>query len=134
IGEGHFDAWVRQGLKEVTHGLLPAFPQQHGQIIEEPGLFGNPTQGEVAKARDEDLALDHNQEPTQQWQMPQTAPQRAGNDQQQAMQWNQPAVGIHGPPANTSEQANTIQNGWMGHEQARREAQELERERGGPEM
>ncbi len=54
IGDGHFRAWIRQGFKELTHMLLPAFPQgQH--IIEEPGLWGNPTQGEVARSRqDED--------------------------------------------------------------------------------
>jgi hypothetical protein len=53
IGDGHFMAWFRQGFKELTHMLLPAFP--HGQhIIEEPGLWGNPTQGEVAGAREED--------------------------------------------------------------------------------
>jgi hypothetical protein len=54
IGDGHFMAWIRQGFKELTHMLLPAFPPgQH--IIEEPGLFGNPTQGEVARSRqDED--------------------------------------------------------------------------------
>ena len=50
IGRGHFMAWVRQGFKELTHLLLPAFPQgQH--VVEEMGLFGNPTQGEVAIAR-----------------------------------------------------------------------------------
>jgi hypothetical protein len=50
IGRGHFMAWVREGFKELTHMLLPAFPGgQH--VIEEPGLFGNPTQGEVAKGR-----------------------------------------------------------------------------------
>ncbi len=37
IGDGHFTAWFRQGFKELTHMLLPAFPQgQH--IVEEPGL------------------------------------------------------------------------------------------------
>lgn len=55
IGDGHFMAWIRLGFKEVTHMLLTAFPQgQH--IIEEPGLWGNPTQGEVATARKEDQA------------------------------------------------------------------------------
>jgi hypothetical protein len=50
IGQGHFVAWLRQGLKELTHMLLPAFPQgQH--VVEEPGLWGNPTQGEVARNR-----------------------------------------------------------------------------------
>jgi hypothetical protein len=52
IGDGHFTAWFRQGFKELTHMLLPAFPQgQH--IVEEPGLFGNPTQGEVARGRED---------------------------------------------------------------------------------
>jgi hypothetical protein len=54
IGRGHFMAWVREGFKELTHMLLPAFPQgQH--VIEEPGLFGNPTQGEVARGRQDEL-------------------------------------------------------------------------------
>jgi hypothetical protein len=52
IGDGHFTAWFRQGFKELTHMLLPGFP--HGQhIVEEPGLFGNPTQGEVARGRED---------------------------------------------------------------------------------
>jgi hypothetical protein len=51
IGEGHFEAWIRQGFKELTHMLLPAFPAgQH--IVEEQGLFGNPTPGEVQKGRE----------------------------------------------------------------------------------
>jgi hypothetical protein len=50
IGRGHFTAWVREGFKELTHLLLPAFPQGH-HVIEEPGLWGNPTQGEVARGR-----------------------------------------------------------------------------------
>jgi hypothetical protein len=54
IGRGHFTAWVREGFKELTHMLLPAFPQ--GQfIVEEPGLWGNPTQSEVAKGRQDEL-------------------------------------------------------------------------------
>jgi hypothetical protein len=53
VGQGHFTAWLRQGFKELTHLLLPAFPAgQH--IIEEPGLFGNPTQGEVARGREDE--------------------------------------------------------------------------------
>jgi hypothetical protein len=53
IGRGHFMAWVREGFKELTHMLLPAFPQgQH--VIEEPGLWGNPTQGEVARGRQDE--------------------------------------------------------------------------------
>jgi hypothetical protein len=53
IGEGHFAAWIRQGFKELTHQLLPAFPQgQH--VVEEPGLVGNPTQGEVARGRQDE--------------------------------------------------------------------------------
>ena len=53
IGRGHFTAWFRQGFKELTHLLLPAFPQ--GQyVVEEPGLWGNPTQGEVAENREID--------------------------------------------------------------------------------
>lgn len=52
IGDGHFTAWFRQGFKELTHLLLPAFPRgQH--IVEEPGLWGNPTQGEVVRGRED---------------------------------------------------------------------------------
>ena len=50
VGDGHAMGMGRLGMKEFTHGILPAFPQGH-QIIEEPGLVGNPTQGEVAQAR-----------------------------------------------------------------------------------
>jgi hypothetical protein len=50
IGAGHAAAMGRLGFKELTHNILPAFPQaQH--IMEEPGLAGNPTQGEVATMR-----------------------------------------------------------------------------------
>ncbi len=52
IGEGHAAAMGRLGHKELTHNILPAFPHQGQHIIEEPGLVGNPTQGEVADARD----------------------------------------------------------------------------------
>jgi hypothetical protein len=51
IGQGHPIAMLRLGLKELTHNILPAFPNQGQHLIEEPGLWGNPTQGEVAKAR-----------------------------------------------------------------------------------
>ena len=51
IGEGHLGAMGRLGYKELTHNILPAFPHQGQHIIEEPGLMGNPTQGEVAQAR-----------------------------------------------------------------------------------
>ena len=69
IGQGHFTAWLREGFKEVTHLLLPAFPAGQS-IIEEPGLFGNPTQGEVARGRqDQDQARQQvaalNEEPLQ---------------------------------------------------------------------
>jgi hypothetical protein len=51
IGEGHLAAMARLGHKELTHNILPAFPHQGQHLIEEPGLWGNPTQGEVAQAR-----------------------------------------------------------------------------------
>jgi hypothetical protein len=61
IGSGHAQAWLRQGAKELGQ-YLPAFGQgQH--VVEEPGLYGNLTPGEVAKGKEEDLMLDRNQEP-----------------------------------------------------------------------
>jgi hypothetical protein len=51
LGEGHVAGMARLGLKELTHNILPAFPHQGQHVIEEPGIFGNPTQGEVAQAR-----------------------------------------------------------------------------------
>jgi hypothetical protein len=66
IGSGHAQAWLRQGLKELGQ-YLPAFgPGQH--VVEEPGLFGNLTPGEVAKGKEQDVVLDRNQEPAQQQQ------------------------------------------------------------------
>jgi hypothetical protein len=64
IGAGHFQAWLRQGFKEVAQ-VLPAFNQgQH--IVEEPGLFGNLTPGEIAKGKEQEMQLDGNQEPAKQ--------------------------------------------------------------------
>jgi hypothetical protein len=63
VGDGHATAMARLGLKELTHNILPAFPHQGQHIIEEMGLFGNPTQGEVANDRKEGLRLDGNEEP-----------------------------------------------------------------------
>jgi len=64
VGTGHGEAWMRQGGKELSQFLV-AFPQgQH--VVEEPGLFGNLTPGEIAKGKENDLQLDRNQEPMQQ--------------------------------------------------------------------
>ena len=41
IGEGHFEAWIREGFKELAQAL-EAFPG-HIHHVEEPGLYGNPT-------------------------------------------------------------------------------------------
>lgn len=46
IGEGHAQAWVRAGTKEIAQ-ILPAFPAHSIQPVEELGLFGNPTQHQV---------------------------------------------------------------------------------------
>jgi hypothetical protein len=63
VGDGHAMGMVRLGFKELAHGMLPAFPPGQ-QIIDQPGLFGNPTQGEVAKDRQQEgLRLDGNEEP-----------------------------------------------------------------------
>jgi hypothetical protein len=64
IGAGHAHAWLRQGAKELAQ-FLPAF--NNGQhVVEEPGLAGNLTPGEVAKGKEDDLELDRNQEPARQ--------------------------------------------------------------------
>jgi len=42
IGEGHLAGMARQGLKELAQAL-PAFPDSV-RPVEEPGVFGNPTQ------------------------------------------------------------------------------------------
>jgi hypothetical protein len=51
IGEGHFWAWLRQGLREVQAWFYP-----ESNIAQPPeyGLFGHPTPGEVGEARRED--------------------------------------------------------------------------------
>jgi len=47
FGEGHMEAWIREGFKEAAQALQ-AFP---GDIhpVEEPGLVGNPTQPLVSE-------------------------------------------------------------------------------------
>jgi hypothetical protein len=61
IGAGHLEGMIRQGHKEIAQ-ILPAF--NNGQhIVEEPGIFGNLTPGEVADGKEKDLELDRNQEP-----------------------------------------------------------------------
>ena len=63
-GAGHAHAWLRQGAKELSQ-ILPAF--NNGQhIVEEPGLAGNLTPGEVMMGKKDDVQLDGNQEPTRQ--------------------------------------------------------------------
>jgi hypothetical protein len=47
IGGGHAKAMMRQGAKEIAQ-VLPAFPAQGIQPVEEPGLVGNLTPQEVA--------------------------------------------------------------------------------------
>ena len=64
IGAGHAHAWLRQGAKELAQ-FLPAFNTgQH--IVEEQGLAGNITPGEVVKGKEDDIELDRNQEPSRQ--------------------------------------------------------------------
>ncbi len=43
IGDGHAAAMGRLGLKELAQAL-PAFPESTIRPVEEPGLYGNPTQ------------------------------------------------------------------------------------------
>ena len=47
IGEGTLKAWIRQGGKEGAQ-VLPAFKDSI-QVVEEPGLIGNPTTYDVSK-------------------------------------------------------------------------------------
>jgi hypothetical protein len=120
LGEGHATAMLRQGFKELTHGLLPAFPQ-HGHVVEEPGLLGNPTQGEVAKARDENLVLDANQEPARVHSSPATT-----SEQWQALRAQQTAkASVHGQ----DQQQNGVP--WVRQAEAQRQQTQ---ERGGREM
>jgi hypothetical protein len=46
IGAGHASAAIRQGGKEFGQ-ILPAFPANSVQTVEEPGLVGNLTPQEV---------------------------------------------------------------------------------------
>jgi hypothetical protein len=48
IGAGHAKAMLRQGFKELAQ-IVPAFPSQGIQPVEEPGLAGNPTQPAVSQ-------------------------------------------------------------------------------------
>jgi hypothetical protein len=48
IGAGHVKAMMRQGAKEIAQ-VLPAFPAQGIQPVEEPGLAGVLTPQEVAQ-------------------------------------------------------------------------------------
>jgi hypothetical protein len=43
IGEGHAEAWLRAGGKELGQALV-ALPDSNIRPIEEPGLFGTATQ------------------------------------------------------------------------------------------
>jgi hypothetical protein len=48
VGEGHFSAWLRQGLREFR-ALL--YPESNVAQAPEYGLYGTRTPGEVAEAR-----------------------------------------------------------------------------------
>jgi len=58
IGEGHFSAWLRQGLRELRGALYP-----ESNVAQQPeyGLYGTKTPGEVAEDRRGDT-LDLEQE------------------------------------------------------------------------
>jgi len=43
IGEGHAEAMLRKGFKEIGQALQAFPPGQGIQLTEEPGVFGNPT-------------------------------------------------------------------------------------------
>lgn len=59
IGAGHAQGMFRLGLKEAASFLAPDSP--HVQPPE-TGIFGSPSQGEIAEARRETV-LDSNEEP-----------------------------------------------------------------------
>jgi len=48
IGEGHFAAWLRQGLREIRGAL---YPDSNVAQPAEYGLYGTRTPGEVAESR-----------------------------------------------------------------------------------
>lgn len=48
---GQFDAWFRQGLKDLQSNLGTAFPQTDRSVTE-PGTPGNPTPQMVTEALD----------------------------------------------------------------------------------
>ena len=48
IGEGHLKAMLRQGLREVQSAM---YTGSNIAREPEPGMFGNPTQGEIAADR-----------------------------------------------------------------------------------
>ncbi len=48
LGEGHADAMLRAGFKEIAQALV-AFPNGSIHGVEEPGLVGNPTTPMVTK-------------------------------------------------------------------------------------
>lgn len=50
IGAGHFKAWLRAGVKELTQ-ILPAFPGHGVHPVEEPGLAGNLTPQEIVHGK-----------------------------------------------------------------------------------
>ncbi len=50
IGSGHVQAMGRAGLKELAQ-VLPAFPGHSVQPVEEAGLAGNLTPGEVSEQK-----------------------------------------------------------------------------------
>ncbi len=49
IGEGHADAMLRLGLKELRNALNPS---RESVADTEIGLYGTKTQGEIAESRD----------------------------------------------------------------------------------
>lgn len=49
IGEGHAEAMLRLGLKELRNALNPS---KESVADTEIGLFGTKTQGEIAESRD----------------------------------------------------------------------------------
>lgn len=50
IGEEHFSAWLRQGLRELRAAF---YPESNVAQPAEYGLYGTKTPGEVAEARRE---------------------------------------------------------------------------------
>ncbi len=63
IGEGHLDAFLRQGLRELRGSM---YPESNVAQPAEYGLYGTKTPGEVAEQRRDTLGRDLDEEQSKQ--------------------------------------------------------------------